>query len=139
MLIGHNRIVLEQVIRQIIYVKDSLYLKNLLPHEQLYSQGYDKVLNLMIRIFLKNRQGKPVVKVTLQLQAFEYSVDDMNNLDLPFHENCYEDYHQLVLLGGPTTVECSLSQEGNDMDTNTNNIFDNRSTYYIEALPFSRR
>ena len=50
-----------------VYVKESLFLKNILPHEKLWSQVYDDVLNLMICIVNKNRRGKPVVKDTLQL------------------------------------------------------------------------
>ena len=72
-----------------VNVKDSLLLMNLLPHLQLQSQGYDDIPNLIIHIFNKNCQGKPVVKDTLQLQAFECSVNDMNNFDLTFREDLY--------------------------------------------------
>ena len=52
------------------YKGDSLFFKKLLPHEQLLSQGYYDVLNLIICIVDRNCHGNHIVTDALQLQAF---------------------------------------------------------------------
>ena len=116
-----------------VYVRDSLFFKQLPCFTSLKSDISNLVPNLMTTIINKNNRGYAVLKDSIQFNEFDVNsefdeIDDetsIKGIDIDVKDN----------MGGSSQVECYLSQQREENDNHVVNNCTTRKTYYKEVLP----